>query len=134
MTARSLNVAVVMSSLVMTIAAFAQTGHPAKGSWLGYWGPSEDEQNRIRLLLDWKDRQITGVINPGRNAIPIERAELDPDDWTLTIEAEMPVEGGGTEHYVVTGQLKNLGSWTNRVYEGTYHLGAESGNFRVALN
>ncbi len=125
---------VVVIGLAASAIAFAQTGHPAKGSWLGYWGPSADERNRIRLLLDWEDREITGLINPGRNAVPIDRAELDVSDWTLTLEADMPVEGGGTERYIVVGQLKNLGSWTNRVYEGTYTLGSESGSFRVALN
>lgn len=115
-------------------AATAQVGHPAKGSWLGYWGPSDEDRTRIRMLLDWENREITGVINPGRNAIPIDKATLDVETWTLTLEADMPADGGGTERYVVTGQLKNLGSWTNRVYEGTYRLGDETGDFLVSLN
>lgn len=123
-----------LACFTLALTAMAQVGHPVKGSWLGYWGPSETEQTRIRLLLDWENREITGVINPGRNAVPIDRAELDAATWTLTLEADMPVHGGGTERYVVTGELKNLGSWTNRVYEGTYSLGDETGNFRVALN
>lgn len=119
---------------VLCCAALAQTGHPVKGSWLGYWGPDDSEQRRIRLLLDWEDRQITGTINPGRNGIPIERADLDVSTWTLTFEAEMPAEDGGTERYIVSGQLQNLGSWTNRVIEGTYRFGSETGRFRVSRN
>lgn len=124
----------VLLALVLIAAAHAQTGHPAKGSWLGYWGPDDSNQHRIRLLLDWQNREITGVINPGRNQVPIEKAELDVSDWTLTIQAEMPTGNGSTEHYVVTGQLKNLGSWSNRVYEGTYTLGNEHGSFKATRN
>ena len=115
-------------------AAAAQVGHPAKGSWLGYYGPSDDDQERLRLLLDWENREIIGTINPGRNGIPIERAELDVDSWTLTIEADMPVDGGGSARFVATGRLENLGSWTNRTYSGTYVHGNERGEFRVVLN
>jgi len=120
--------------IALSTLALAQVGHPAKGSWLGYWGPSEADQTRIRLLLAWENREITGVINPGRNAVPINRAELDESTWTLTIEADMPVEGGNTERYVLTGQLQNLGSWINRAYVGSYRLGNESGDFMMALN
>jgi len=51
----------------------AQVGHPAKGSWLGYWGPNDSERNRILLVLDWENREIVGTINPGPNAVPIDR-------------------------------------------------------------
>jgi hypothetical protein len=122
----------VWTSLAGPISA--QVGHPAKGSWLGYYGPSEDEQSRLRLLLDWEDREIVGTINPGRNGVPIDRAGLDVSTWTLTIEADMPVEGGATQRFVATGRLENLGSWTNRTYSGTYVLGNERGEFRVVLN
>ncbi len=116
------------------ITAIAQTGHPAKGSWLGYWGPDASEQRRMRLLLNWEDRTLTGTINPGRNGVAIDRAAIDYDTWTLTIEAEMPDEDGDTEHFVAVGVLDNLGSWTNRRYAGTYTHGSETGEFEFMLN
>ena len=119
---------------VLTASAQAQVGHPAKGSWLGYWGPSPDEQNRMLLVLDWKDRELVGVINPGRNPADVESAKIDYDTWTMTIEAEMPTDNGGTAHYVATGKLENLGSWVNRVYSGTYRFGNETGSFKLVLN
>lgn len=115
-------------------AATAQVGHPAKGSWLGYWGPSEDEQRRLRLLLDWEDREIVGTINPGRNGVPLDRTDIDYDTWTLTIEAEMPEADGTPARLVATGVLDNLGSWTNRRYRGTYTHGDEAGTFELYLN
>ena len=112
----------------------AQVGHPVKGSWLGYWGPSDTQRNRMLLVLDWENREIVGEINPGPNSVPIDRAEIDYDTWTLTIEADMRVASGGTARYVATGKLENLGSWTNRRYSGTYRHGDETGNFLVTLN
>jgi hypothetical protein len=60
-------------AMIVAVAAQAQTGHPAKGSWLGYWGPDTDERRRMRLLLDWENRTVIGTINPGRNGVPIHR-------------------------------------------------------------
>jgi hypothetical protein len=112
----------------------AQVGHPAKGSWSGYWGPSDAAKNRVLLLLDWQDNAIVGTINPGPNAVKIDKATLDVDTWTLTLEANMRTSDGRTARYVTTGKLENLGSWTNRRYSGTYTLGSERGTFIVALN
>ena len=117
----------------MALPATAQVGHPAKGSWTGFYGPNDSEQNRFRLLLNWADQEITGVINPGRKAISLDKVELDYSTWTMTLEAKMPLDGG-TAHFVVTGKLENLGSWTNRLYSGTYTLGSESGEFWLSLN
>ena len=115
-------------------AADAQVGHPAKGSWSGYWGTSDEDKHRILLLLDWENREIVGTINPGPKQIPIDKAELDVSTWTLRLEASMPDASGHKVPFVTTGQLTNLGSWTNRRYSGTYTFGAERGRFTVTLN
>ena len=122
----------VATTLAMT--ALAQVGHPAKGSWSGYWGTSDASKRRILLVLDWRDQQITGVINPGPNQVPIDKADLDVDTWTLRLEAALPTTGGAKAPFVATGKLTNLGSWTTRTYSGTYVFGAETGRFTVTLN
>ena len=134
MKATAIRVLALSACLGLAVGAFSQAGHPAKGSWSGDWGPTETHRNRVLLLLDWDGNAITGQINPGPNAVDIDRAELDPSTWTLTIEADVPVRGGGTQRYVATGVLENLGSWTNRRYSGTYTHGGESGTFLVTLN
>jgi hypothetical protein len=105
------------SGRIVSLAApaFSQVGHPVKGSWSGYWGPTQAERNRILLVLDWQNNEITGTINPGPKAVEVAKADLDLSTWTLTIEADMPLESGVTERYVATG-AENLGSWTNRRY------------------
>ena len=134
MLSRFLASTMLTALFALAAPAGSQVGHPVKGSWSGYWGPSDTDRNRILLLLDWEDRQIVGTINPGRNAVPIDRAEIDYETWTLTLEARMPTADGGTAPYVVTGQLQNLGSWRNRRYTGTYRHGDETGTFIVTLN
>jgi hypothetical protein len=124
----------LLCATTLGTAVLAQVGHPAKGSWSGYWGTSEASKRRMLLVLDWRDRQISGVINPGPNQVRIDKADLDVDTWTLKLEAAMPTTGGATAPFVATGQLTNLGSWTTRTYSGTYVFGAETGKFTVTLN
>jgi hypothetical protein len=136
MTGRFLKLSVLLAGLAIALPAVSQLGHPAKGSWSGYWGPDDGDQRRMLLLLDWADNRISGTINPGPHAVKIDRADLDVSTWTLTIEADMPVEGdsGPTARFVATGKLENLGSWTNRRYSGTYRLGDETGTFLLTIN
>ncbi len=134
MMSTTLRAALACAGLALATPALAQTGHPAKGSWLGYWGPDESEQRRVLLLLDWEDRAIVGVINPGPRAVEITRAEIDYDTWTMTLEADMPTEEGAAARWVAVGTLENLGSWKNRRYSGSYTHGDESGAFTVTLN
>ena len=128
----------VVTALILTLGlatmTSAQVGHPAKGSWLGYWGPSEADQRRLRLLLDWENREIVGTINPGRNSVTIDRTAIDYETWTMTFEAELPRDDGTPSRLVATGVLDNLGSWTNRRYRGTYVHGDEEGTFELYLN
>lgn len=131
---RILTAAAFIATLAGATCATAQAGHPVKGSWSGYWGPSEAAKRRILLLLDWRNNEIIGTINPGPNAVEIDKASLDVSTWTLTLEANMPTADGETARYVATGKIENLGSWTNRRYSGTYEFGTERGTFIVALN
>jgi hypothetical protein len=117
----------------MAVAA-AQVGHPAKGSWSGYWGTSDADKHRILLVLDWRNNELSGTINPGPNAVKVDKVTLDVATWTMQIEAAMPDASGKKSPFVATGKLSNLGSWTNRTYTGTYSLGAEKGRFTVTLN
>lgn len=121
--------AMFIACLGLSAALLAQTGHPAKGSWSGELTSSTSETTRIRLLIDAWNGELSGSVNPGRNAVEMSSVELDADTWTLTIEA--PMEEG---ELVLTGTLSNLGSWTNRKYIGTYTLGDTSGEFDITLN
>jgi hypothetical protein len=124
----------LFASLLLAGTAMAQVGHPAKGSWLGYWGPDAKTRHRMVLNLDWRSRQVVGQVNPGPGAAPVTRADIDYGTWIMTVEASLPDAAGKSQKWVGTGKLENLGSWTNRVYSGTYVFGAEKGDFKLTLH
>jgi hypothetical protein len=123
----------VAAAMLLVGQAVAQVGHPAKGSWLGFWGPDSKQQHRVVLLLDWRDRALAGFFNPGPKQAPVTRAEIDYDTWTMTLEALVPATDGKPQRWVGTGKIENLGSWTNRRWSGTYTHGNERGSFKVTL-
>jgi hypothetical protein len=100
-------------------------GHPAKGNFAGEWGPNANAQNSLLILMDWDGNAITGTINPGPQAVPITKAELNPDDWTLHIEG-----GTGAARVVLDGKFENL-TWLARSLAGTYTQGDQKGTFKI---
>ena len=77
MSLRALRLTCLMSVLLFAAAALAQEGHPAKGTWVGYWGPMATVQSRIVLVIDHDGKTMSGVFNPGPNAVPVKGARLD---------------------------------------------------------
>lgn len=118
----------LVAFLGLSATSFAQTGHPAKGSWSGDL-QSGGNDTHMRLLIKAHNGDLSGQVNPGRRGVDMSEVKLDAPTWTLTIKAKMP-EGD----LVLTGKLSNLGSWTNRKYRGTYTMGDEKGNFEFTLN
>ena len=121
----------LLALLALPLSALAQTGHPAKGSWAGFLDPvgSDLPDQRIRLLIDDHDGELSAVVNPGRRGVDASRVELDAPSWTLILVAQTPE--GALE---LNGTLENLGSWSNRRYHGTYTLGDREGTFSVTRN
>lgn len=116
--------------LGLALPAPAQTGHPAAGSWSGNLIPlSADDSQRVRLLIEAMDGELSGSLNPGRRGVDMSNVSLEAESWTLTIEADMP-DG----KLVMEGKLSNLGSWTNRKFRGAYTLGDTKGTFDITLN
>jgi hypothetical protein len=74
---RSFPLICVLSVLFAATSVAAQEGHPAKGTWLGYWGPTLTPQSRIVLVMDHDGKTMSGVYQPGPNAAPLKVARLD---------------------------------------------------------
>jgi hypothetical protein len=110
------------------VTAYAQFGHPLKGTWSGDWGPNKDNRSHVLLELNWDGKAITGTINPGPDAVPLQRATLDPSNWNVHFEAD-----GKGVHYVIDGKLENIGSHY-RVMSGTWTQGNTKGDFRLTRN
>ncbi len=126
--------AVVLIACVAAAAtASAQFGHPLKGSWSGDWGPNREQRNRVLVQMHWDGKAITGAINPGPNALTLTRATLDPDTWTVHLEAEGKDAAGRPVRSVADGKLENIGAY-RRVLSGTWTQGGTKGDFRLVLN
>jgi hypothetical protein len=125
-------VAGVIVFLAATVVA-AQYGHPLKGSWSGDWGPNAETRNRVLLELHWDGTAVTGTINPGPNPVPLQKATVDPSDWTVRFEAETKDASGRMVRYLIDGRLENLGAY-NRVLTGTWVEGGVKGDFRLTRN
>lgn len=99
--------------ILMSGTAMAQEGHPLKGSWIGEWTGNETHGDFVLLVLDWDGKNITGVINPGTDNMVIEKAELDPTDWSVTIQAG-GYELEGTINALELPSRSIVGTWKNQ--------------------
>lgn len=117
----------------ISVFALAQEGHPAKGTWVGYWGATAT-QNRVVIVMDWDGKNLTGAVNPGANAIPIKLARLDitpgppppkPGDpvgepsFRIHIEAESKDAKGNAISIVADGAMQDV-ALPNRLIAGTW--------------
>jgi hypothetical protein len=115
----------VIAVAVFFVTAQAQEGHPLKGSWIGQWEGNSTHGNSVLLVLDWDGQRISGIINPGTQNIPIGNATLDPDNWTVRIEAS-----ADNVRYVIEGQIENL-ALSHRSISGTWRNERGNGAFEV---
>ena len=120
-----------LSAFLLTATfAFSQEGHPLKGSWIGDWGPNRADRNQITIVMDWDGKQITGVANPGPDAVPIQKASLEPKGWLVHFELDAKNAAGQPVHYVVDGHIENLGL-SNRSIVGTWSHDNVKGDFKI---
>ena len=115
------------------VTAWAQFGHPLKGSWSGEWGPTKDNRTRVLIELNWDGKTITGIINPGPNAVALQKATLDPDTWRVHFEAEGRNPSGITVRYIIDGRLENVGAY-QRFMTGTWTQNSTKGDFKLTRN
>ena len=133
MESRLRHVAGCVVALLVALPAFAQFGHPLKGTWSGDWGPTKDKQTRVLLEFHWDGKEITGKINPGPKAVPFQKVTLDAPTWMVHIEAEGKDASGAPLRYVIDGKLENIGS-ARRVLSGVWTQAGQKADFRLIRN
>ena len=126
-------VVTLLACLAVAATAAAQFGHPLKGSWSGDWGPNKDNRTHVLIEIKWDGKELTGTLNPGPDATPLQKLTLNPDAWTIHFEADDKDKAGKTVHYVVDGKLENLGAY-DRFITGTWTQGSTKGDFKVTMN
>ena len=130
MSASPLRLICLLSFLLYAASAPAQEGHPVRGVWVGYWGPASTAQNRIVVVLDHDGKNVSGVLNPGPNAVPLQKLTLDPARWMVHFEADARDRSGAAVHYVVDGKLEDIGL-PNRRLVGSWNIGPTRADFKL---
>ena len=77
MSARAFRLIALVSMLLAATSAPAQEGHPAKGTWVGHWGPTLTPQSRIVLVIDHDGKTLSGVYQPGPGEVAMRVVRLD---------------------------------------------------------
>jgi hypothetical protein len=117
----------LLAAWLLTVAtAAAQEGFPLDGTWRGEREDARKSPVTIVMIMQWDGAAVTGVINPGPKAIPIESAKLIPNGWRVTVAARTPAG----EPIAFEGVLTELGSY-NRSIDGTWTEGGRS--YRVRM-
>jgi hypothetical protein len=124
---------ITLAAVLLAAPVLAQFGHPLKGTWSGDWGPTKDNRTHVVLELNWDGKAITGNINPGPKAVPLKKAELNPETWNVHLEGDGKDATGAAVHYVIDGKLENIGAY-QRVLSGTWTEGSKKGDFKVVRN
>jgi len=119
---------VLLMSLVLSVAAavHAQEGFPLDGTWRGQRQASAEIPVTIVMVLQWDGKKISGIINPGPKSIQITKAELNPDRWSVKVEAHTP----SGEPISFTGVIGKLGAY-DRTITGTWTEGGRSYHVRM---
>ena len=59
--------------------------------------------------MNWDGKNVTGMINPGPDSIPIASVFVDVANWTVRIEADTKDKSGKPVHIAAEGKLEDLG-------------------------
>ena len=118
--------------LSLTVSAVAQEGHPMTGTWYGEFGPSAAKRYDLTVIMSWDGKNVSGIINPGPDMVPIKVATLDStiNKWTVHFEADAKNKTGGMDHFVFDGKMTNPVAF-NRVISGTWTCGTTKGDFKI---
>ncbi len=115
------------ASLVLAASAFAQKSgsDPLSGTWVGDWGPSAADRNQVTVELKWDGKALTGTVNPGPNAVPLQKATFDAKTSAVHFEADAKGHSGNTVHYMIDGKVDKgamSGSWSHDTRKGDFKI------------
>ncbi|HSD25897.1 MAG TPA: hypothetical protein VLL75_01275 [Vicinamibacteria bacterium] len=113
--------------LVLAASAFAQPsgGDPLSGTWVGDWGPSPSDRNQVTVELKWDGKALSGTVNPGPNAVPLQKATFDPKTDAVHFEADAKGRSGNVLHYMIDGKVEKgtmTGTWSHDTRKGDFKI------------
>jgi hypothetical protein len=118
-----------VACLMIHVAAVPMRGQhsadPVSGMWRGDWGPTPTHRNAVTVELKWDGKILKGIVNPGKNAVRLQKASFDPETGAVHLEAQTSSRMGKTLHYVIDGTVDEgtlIGSWNHDKKKGDFKL------------
>ena len=113
--------------MMIAASAFAQQSgaNPLSGTWTGDWGPSPSDRNQVTVDLKWDNNNLTGTVNPGPNAIGLQKATFNPKTGEIHFEADAKSRRGEAIHYVIDGKVDKgtmTGRWSHDNRKGDFKI------------
>ena len=100
------------------------------GTWYGEFGPTATKRSDLTVIMNWDGKSVTGVLNPGPDAVQLSNIALDVTNWTIRIEADAKDPSGSPAHISAEGKLDDLGSYHRKI-TGTWRQGNAKGDFKI---
>lgn len=113
------------SVVAASTAAGLRVADPLSGTWTGDWGPSASDRNPVTVELKWDGKALTGTVNPGPNAVALQKCTFDPKSGAVHMEADTKSRRGADIHYVIEGKVENAtmtGSWNHDNRKGDFKI------------
>jgi len=122
---KSIRLLCLAACLVITLPLLAQD--PLSGTWTGDWGPSATHRNEVTLQLKWDGKALTGTVNPGPNAITLQKSTFDSKTSAIHLEADSRnMMGNGMVHFIIDDKLNG------KTMTGSWNHGDTKGDFKIA--
>ena len=123
---RTLSTLCLIACLVVAASATAlRAADPLTGTWAGDWGPSASDRNPVTVELKWDGKVLTGVVNPGPNAVTLQKCTFDAKTGAIHMEADAKSRRGTDIHYVIDGKVEGntmTGNWNHDNRKGDFKI------------
>ena len=97
---------------------------PLSGTWTGDWGPSAADRNPVTVELKWDGKALTGSVNPGANAVELQKCTFDAETGAVHMEADATGRRGEV-HYMIDGKVEMdtmTGTWNHDNRKGDFKI------------
>jgi hypothetical protein len=124
---KKLHAFALVACLVLAASAFAlqSGGDMLTGTWVGDWGPSPSDRNQVTVDLKWDGKMLSGTVNPGPNAVVLQKSTYDPKTKAVHFEADAKGHSGNTVHYKIDGKVDGsamTGTWNHDTVKGDFRI------------
>jgi hypothetical protein len=124
MRCRTFRLVSLLACLLLALPLLAQD--PLSGTWTGDWGPTPTHRNQVTVQLKWDGKALTGTVNPGPDAVTLQKTSFDAKTGAVHLEADAKdMHGTGMVHFIIDGKLSNgtmTGSWNHDKTKGDFKI------------